>query len=44
MRPISRAHSPPQFTTCSAWMLPLSVMTSQLPSGRGFSSVTRVWR
>ena len=34
MRPTSRAHRPPALTTCSAWMLPLSVTTSQVPSAR----------
>ena len=43
MRPTSRAHRPPQLTTCSAWIVPCSVTTSQVPSGRGFSSVTRVF-
>ena len=28
MRPTSRAHRPPALTTCSAWMVPLSVTTS----------------
>ena len=35
MRPTSRAHRPPAFTTCSAWMVwSRSVMTSHVPSGR----------
>ena len=42
MRPTSRAHRPPAFTTCSACTVPCSVMTSQEPSARWRRSVTRV--
>ena len=32
MRPTSRAHRPPALTTCSATIVPLSVITSHVPS------------
>ena len=32
--PTSRAHSPPQLTTCSALITPFGVVTSHEPSGR----------
>ncbi len=44
MRPTSRAHSPPQLTTCSAFTVPCSVTTFQVPSGSWVSSTTRLRR
>ena len=38
--PTSRAQRPPALTTCSACTVPLSVTTSQVPSGRCFVSRT----
>ena len=49
MRPTSRAHSPAAFTTCSAMIVPLLVLTCQLPSAalrQGFDHDMRFicWR
>ena len=44
IRPTSRAHSPPALTMCSAWISPLSVITSHVPSARWRRSLTHVWR
>ena len=40
--PTSRAQSPPQFTTYSAWTVPRGVTTSHEPSDRWFVSTTGV--
>ena len=40
MRPTCLAHSPPALITCSAWMTPFSVTTSQVPSARWFNAST----